>query len=224
MGKRTERTCAYCAESIKFDRNNIKGIVRYKDGKYYHTDCFIDKAQKGIYKNNSRSDSWRKALEDLKYYEELAKEKIVGAKKDTDQLDAWLKEHYKLVTTPSSRFWSEIREIGNGFYRRKRCVPVDIQTLTEAWEWAQPNLDKIAAKKEDLSQGIYGEKRLFYDLAVLVGKMPYFFASKKKQKRAASDMVNNTALDEIDMSKIATSNKVNTRKDISDITDDLFVE
>ena len=221
MAKIVKRKCAKCKAEMKIDTSNINDVIWYNNA-YYHKDCFIAEAQKKIEKKTRSYRQWENALNNIEEYERIAREKI-GYGRPTDKLNDWLLEHYDIITTPSDRFWSIILDLGNGFYRNKRCRPVKVELLTEAWMWAQVNLDKIAMNNKQLGKDMEGEARLHYDLAIILKKLPLFVKSKEKQEAAKAEMANSTTFDNIDMSRIG-QNKQITRRDVSDISDDLFVE
>lgn len=226
MAKIIERKCATCKGIIKIDRNNIKDVAIYNKG-YYHTQCLIDYATEALQKPRSRKEKWTQVLENIDEYEKHAQE-VIGRGRPTDKLNDWLLEHYDIVATPSDRFWSTVRELGNGFYRNKRCRPVDVNSLTEAWKWAQHNLDKIDVQNRSMNKKIEGEDRINYDLAIIVRKYPVFLKWKDKQKAAAAAAaVQETQKVKINYSNLEKQNLESQKDpnyidDISDFLDELF--
>lgn len=222
MSKFKERKCHKCGKTMKIKVGNVQEVVCYKD-KYYHKDCFIEHATKQSQRSGIRSEQWKDALQNIENYERIAAEKI-NERKPTDILNDWILDNYDLAVTPSPRFWSTVEALGRGSYRNKRCKPVSIELLTEAWQWAQPNLNKIAVSNCAKGNEMEGESRLYYDLAIILSKMPVFIRYKEKQKAAKEEMLGNANFEDIDMSRIGCNNQTKSRKDISDVADDLFVE
>lgn len=222
MAKRiVERKCHQCKGAIVVDLNDVKNIIQYKKV-YYHKDCFIERANEYINKSNRFSKSWQDALDNIDNHERQTIEKLSYGK-PTDKLNDWLLDNYDIVTTPSNRFWSTIKELGNGMYRNKRCKPISVELLTEVWQSEQPYLDKTYAYNKTIGKHMEGEARLYYDLAIIIKKIPSFIKDKKKQEAVRAEIINNVSFDEIDMSRIGQGRQI-TRRDISDIADDLFVE
>ena len=225
MAKIIERKCATCKEIIKIDRNNIKDVVIYNKG-YHHKQCLIDHATQSLQKPRSNKTKWTQVLENIDEYEKHAQE-VIGRGRPTDKLNDWLLEHYDITTTPSDRFWSIVRELGNGVYRNKRCKAIDVDSLTEAWKWAQHNLDKIAVRNKSMNNAMDGEARIHYDLAIILKKYPLFLKWKDKQKAAAAaaaQEVQHTKIDYSNLEKQALASKKddNSLDDISDLLDELF--
>lgn len=222
MSKFKERKCHKCGKTMKIKVGNVQEVVCYKD-KYYHKACFIEHAIKQSQRSGVRSDQWKYALQNIESYERIAAEKI-NERKPTDVLNDWILDNYDLAVTPSPRFWSTVESLGRGSYRNKRCKPVSVELLTEAWQWAQPNLNKIAVSNYTKGNKMEGESRLYYDLAIILSKLSIFLRQKESTKAAKKEMINNANFEDIDMSRIGGNNQIKSRKDISDIADDLFVE
>jgi hypothetical protein len=110
-------------------------------------------------------------------------------------------------------------------YKGKRCKPVEAKTLCGCWQWGQRKLNEIGQYNMSHNKGPTDDSaRLMYDLAILVGKVPQFLAYQERQKAAEMEMKAVSSLnDDVDMSKIGQAKQVK-RKDISNISDDIFVE
>ena len=225
MAKIVKRKCATCKEIIKIDCNSIKDVVIYNKG-YHHKQCLIDYATQSLQKPKCSKAKWTQVLESIDEYEKHAQE-VIGRGRSTDKLNDWLLEHYNLAVTPSDRFWSIVRELGNGFYKNKRCRAIDVDSLTEAWRWAQHNLDKIAVRNKSMNNAMEGETRIHYDLAIVLNKYPLFLKWKDKQKAAAAAMVQESQRPKINynnLEKQILESKKDTDNldDISDLLDELF--
>ena len=226
MARMIERKCATCKGIIKIDRKNIKDVVIYNKG-YHHKQCLIDYATASLQKPRCSKAKWTQVLENIDKYETDAKE-VIGHGRPTDKLNDWLLDNYDITTTPSDRFWSVVRELGNGLYRNKRCKPISVDMLTEAWKWAQHNLDKIAVQNKSKNNHMEGEARIHYDLAIIVKKYPLFLKWKDRQKAAAAAAaVQETQRTKINYSNLEKQNleskkDTNSIDDISDLLDELF--
>ena len=226
MAKIIERKCAACKGIIKINRNDIQDVAIY-DGGFYHKQCLIDRATTSLQKPRCSKAKWTDVLENIDEYEKRAQENL-GHGRPTDKLNDWLLDHYDITATPSQRFWSAIRELGNGLYRNKRCKPISVDMLTEAWKWAQHNLDKIAVQNKSKNNHIEGEARIHYDLAIIVKKYPIFLKWRDRQKAvAAVAAVQETQKAKINYSNLEKQNLESQKDpnyidDISDFLDELF--
>lgn len=215
------RECYKCKNEIAINIDNIKGIIYYKNY-YYHKDCFIEQATKLSEKNIKTRDEWKYALEHVDALEKEASRRLWHFFW-RNQINDWVIDHYNISFVPK-KFFTAIEDLDDGKYRGKRCKPISMQTLYEAWKWGQNNLDKINANNKKNNKGPASDnERLMYDLAIIINKVPNYLSHKSKNQEAKADMASGAIYDEIDMSRIGQSKQIN-RKDISDISNDIFVE
>lgn len=218
----TKRKCKKCKGTIEIDKSNITGVVYY-DNFYYHEQCFCDLCTQKIEKKRGGWTKWQAALDNLWQIKADTKQRIQQSRVKTDPLNDYLLEHYDVTAVPKN-FWTAVADLDNGIYRSKRCKPVDIDTLLEAWKWGQGKLDEINMYNKSHKKGpIDDNTRLTYDLAILVNKMPRFIEYKKKHQAATEELAEVSSVNDIDMSRVG-QNKYEARRDMSDISDDLFVE
>lgn len=215
------RKCAKCKGEIEIQRDNISNVLQYQ-GKYYHSKCFeITAAQKAASKRGNH-EQWKEALDNIWELEADTKKSLerFWAK---DDLNVWLLDNYDISVVPT-RFWQVVADLEAGKYKGKRCKPVGIEMLLGMWKWGQRKLNEINQYNKSHNKGPTDDNaRLMYDLAILVGKLPQFLAYKEKKKENKMDMARSTDSDDIDMSRIGQG-KQSQRRDISDISDDIFVE
>lgn len=215
------RKCGGCSDTIEINRNNITDILYYKN-KYYHSKCFCDIAEKRSKTKRSTATEWQAALDNLWELEADTK-KMLESAWVKDDLNEHLLSNYDIAAVPT-RFWQIVADLGNGTYKGKRCKPVSMETLLGAWKWGQKKLDGIERNNKIKRTGPQSdESRIAYDLAVLVQKIPVFLRWKEKQKAAKQEMARITQDNDIDMSRIGQA-KQTSRRDMSDISDDIFVE
>lgn len=218
----TKRKCAKCKGTITIDKANVADVIYYNK-LYYHEQCFCDLCTQRIEKKKSGWRSWQEALDDIEQLKKETKQKVLQSRVKTDPLNDYLLEHYEVAAVPSN-FWTMVADLGNGVYRSKRCKPIDIDTLLEVWKWGQGKLDEINVYNKSHKKGPANDNaRLTYDLAILINKMPRFIEYKKKHQAATEELTKVSVIDDIDMSRIG-QNKYEARRDMSDISDDLFVE
>ena len=216
----TKRKCGQCGKQITIDRQNLNGIVLFKN-KYYHENCFVDLVQ-GKLTSGRNLSKWQQILDDTSSFKEEAK-KSLEFTLARDELNEHLLKNYDITVVPK-RFWTAVSDLGNGEYRGQRCKPVEIDTLVGCWKWGQVKLNQIATNNKAKHTGPSNdEQRLFYDFAILVSKVPSYLSYKEKVKVLEDEMKRYAYDNEVDMKKIAQAKQEN-KKDISDIFDDLYIE
>lgn len=223
MPKTTKRKCKKCGKEIIIKRDDINGVIYYGNY-YYHTDCLVDCANEKLQNKRSVTKKWQSVLDDIPQLELTTKEmlrKQMFMIRDTDNLNNYLLEKYNL-TTIDTRFWQIVRELGNGFYRQKRCKKVDVDTLYEAWKWGQHKLDEINRFNKTNNRGpSSNEARLMYDLSIIVKKIPNYLEHKAKLEAAAAEEKSKVR-DSINYNNIERKAEVNGMDDISNMLDEFF--
>lgn len=176
MPRTDTRKCTKCKKTIEFDLDNISGIVRYNNF-FYHSDCFVEYCQGRA--AESSSPVWQRYIDDMSKFENAAKEKI-NYKKNKDDFNCYLLNHYDVAAVPD-RFWTVIAELENGKYKNKKCNPVPIKTLFDAWKWGQVKLDGVNRRNKASNNGPKNDvERIPYDLAILVKHIPDYIKYKAK--------------------------------------------
>lgn len=216
------RKCAKCKGVIEIDVDDIDNII-YFNKLYYHEDCFVAMAQQKAASKRGKPQMWQDALDDIWSLESETK-RMLESYAAKDELNEWLLDNYDIIEVPK-RLFQIISELEVGNYKGKRCKPVKASILCGCWKWGQRKLNEINQYNKSHNKGPTDDNaRLMYDLTILVGKIPNYLAYKEKQKAAENEMATTVALnDDIDMSKIGQGKQVK-RTDISDISDDIFVE
>lgn len=162
---RETRKCGTCGKDIIVNRQNLDNIAFYQ-GYHHHVGCLVNKAEEGI-KSGKRVANWERLLNKIPELQAESKRKL-GHSVVQDEFNDYLLEHYD-VTAVSNRFWNIANDLANGNYKRKKCNPVDLDTLFQTWKWGQKHLDKIAANNKAKHKGPSNdEQRLNYDLAIVV--------------------------------------------------------
>lgn len=222
MGDIIERKCKQCKETIVIDVDNIQGVALYNKS-YYHTDCLRSNAEQKVTAKRGKWQAWATALEQIEKYEQEAYNSI-RAFAVRNELNKYILDHYDVVTVPS-RFWQVIADLENGKYRQKVCRPVSTEDVLGAWKWGQQRLDKLNVKNKMNNSGPAGdEERVMYDLAIIVSKMGKYWAYKKQKTATDAELIHEAStVCDIDMSRIGQAQQ-ETKRDISSISDDLFIE
>lgn len=222
-----ERKCNACKNAIQIKRNNVQGVVYYKKF-YYHTTCFCEFAENKAKLKTGKPAEWQDALEHIDEFEKHASELLsinnVKPKRETDDLNDYLLEHYNVSAISNSNFWRTVMELQKGIYKGKRCKKVPINILLEAWKWGQKKLNEVDKRNKMNHKGPENDlQRISYDLAILVNKIPDYLAYKAKQEAAEAERkIKCKETINIDYSKIKTVNNTSGLDDISDLLDDII--
>lgn len=172
------RKCDACKGAIEINTNDIKDVLSFKNV-YYHKVCFCELANKKIQSKRGKPADWQYGLDNLLELENEAKERLEYPVVK-DNFNYYLISHYNVVAVPD-RLWTVVGDLGKGVYKRKKCNPVKLKTLFEAWKWGQHKLDKIHKHNKMLNRGPKTDgERILYDLAILVRKIPNYLAYQAK--------------------------------------------
>lgn len=220
-----QRKCKACKGTIDINRNNVQGVVYYKDN-YYHTSCFCEHAEKKSVLKNGKLTEWANALSQIKELENDAKEVLrvdkpkPKLKRETDDLNDYLLSQYNVSAVSSRNFWRMVQELKNGTYRGRRCKKVSLETLLEAWKWYQQKLNEKDKCNKMHNKGPKNDDgRIPYDFAIIVTKIPEYLAYKAKQDAYSAELT--TKIERItaaDMQRAVV--KCEGLDDISDLLDD----
>lgn len=223
MSEIITRKCRHCGGQVILERDNIHGATYYKGG-YFHSDCFQEYAQEKLAAAKRSPSIWATILSDISPYETEAV-KMTNMHFKKNDFTSYLLQNYNITAVPES-FWRTIGLLAKGEYKKKQCLPVDMITLFEAWQWWQRNLNRIAVnnKKNNKKQFNNGEDRLKYDLAIIIRKIPNYLSYKAKQEAQIAEMEMQKAQPKINYNNIPQKQEKTENKfdDISDLLDDIF--
>lgn len=207
-----ERKCAHCKDIISIEQNNIIDVLQFQ-GKYYHSQCFEEMASQKANSKRGKPEMWREALDDIWELEANTK-KLLEMNFAKDELNEWLLNHYNITAVPST-FWQRIADLERGIYKRKKCKPVSIVTLSGAWKWGQRKLDEIARNNKVNHSGPKSDdERLVYDFAILIGKISNYLAYKAKQDAMKQETKTTVYVNYDNIQR-----KENTQEGLDDISD-----
>lgn len=174
------KSCAECGESIELDINTVDGVIKY-DKKFYHTWCFCSLCNTKLASKRCKKEKWEQALQDIN---EIESNTITSLRESIyrDKLNLHLLSNYNIVEVPK-RFMMMINELSVGKHRGRMCKPVQIELLFNVWSWGQSNLDKINHNNKKNNKGPTNDSdRLFYDLAILLKKIPDYIKQVEEEK------------------------------------------
>lgn len=214
-----QRKCAKCKKEIEIDRDNICEVVLFNK-LYYHEACFKELAHQKI-SNRRSSPMWKEALDDeLKQIKKDAIN-VLNYCIGRDDLCEHILSSYN-VCAISSYIQMTIDSVVKGNYKGK-SKPIAYRDLAQCWIDGQNTLNNIFIKNKQLGKDMTGDQRIIYDLAIVVNRFPKWKSAKVNAEKEKQEFINSVSFDDIDMSKIGQGKQVK-RIDISDISDDIFVE
>lgn len=220
MSETLKRKCACCGEDIYISKGSIQ-IISWKN-KNYHPDCFVNMCEGRVLKADRHSPSYQEALDSIETLKKESKKKFVSVFA-RDDLNEHLLSHYD-VSRVSDRFWTVTSEIANGEFKKKKCRPIGVYTLFEAWKWYQNELDKIARYNKANKKGPKNDdQRISYDLAIVLSKVPeYLKAQTKAKAEDAERTLREKENIKIDYDKIKSNKQSSGLDNINDLLDDLI--
>lgn len=172
------RKCQACPQPIEIDMSNINNVVFYKTG-YYHKTCFCELAKQKANSKRGKPADWQYALDNVSGLELVAINRLQYPF-IKDSFNEYLLQNYNVVAVPD-RLWETVGTLEKGMYKNKKCKPISIKILFEAWQWGQHKLNKINNNNRMNHKGpTNDEERILYDLAILVRKIPNYLAHKAK--------------------------------------------
>lgn len=215
------RKCKACPQPIEIDLNNIGNIVFYKTS-YYHKTCFCDLAKRRAESKKGKYAEWQYALDNVSELETDAKDRLeYPAVKDN--FNEYLLKNYNVMAVPD-RLWEVAAALEKGIYKRKKCKPISIKILHEAWQWGQHKLNKINIQNKMSHKGpTSDEERILYDLAILVNKIPNYLSHKSKLEALQAEVKNESQISRINYDNLPNA-KVESNgyfDDISSLLDEM---
>ena len=213
------RKCKACSQPIEIDMDNINNVVFYKT-LYYHKTCFCNLAKNKVESKKGKYEDWQYALDHLSEFEIAAKDRLEYPI-IKDNFNEYLLKNYNVVAVPD-RLWEVAATLEKGIYKRKKCKPISIKILHEAWVWGQHKLNKINSQNKMNHKGpTNDEERILYDFAVLVAKIPNYLAHKSKIEAMQAEAKKETAINRINYNNMKrTETKQEGLDDISALLDE----
>ena len=219
MGEVLTRKCACCKGVIEIDVDYVHDVV-YFDKLYYHKSCFEELAAKRM-ANKRSSPKWQAAMSDNLRQVQKDADYEINYCYGRDMLYNHILANYDVYSV-SSYANMTFRNIVEGNYKGK-SRPIPYREFAECWIDNQTELDRICSNNLRLGKRMAGDQRINYDTAVVVRMYPEWRQHKIKAEREQKEFINSVVFDEIDMSRIGHKQHTQ-RRDMSDISDDLFVE
>jgi len=172
--KEIMRKCSICdntgEKSISVEKDDYVQVSG-KQTKYYHTDCYKIK----LGKNNLTKEQIEKEIEYIKNI--MSNNKMSSVIKD--EFYYKIMDIYNITTVPNS-YILRVNQVVSGEYKQMRN-PIQYSEMLEMLSNPKflAKLKRIAIEKQ-----IEENKRLFWDLAIIVSEYDSFKKSKLKQQQS----------------------------------------
>ena len=218
------RKCCVCGEKIEIGYNNIKDAVYY-DNKYYHSSCFTQSCiKKSQSKRHDVSEKWNSVLKTLNSINTKSYIRIKDIL-DKDSVYDFIRTNYHIKIIPSS-VWEKLDKIYSGTWKgMKSGIPAS--HLLDMWNRKMVMLNRIYANNVKLNHTMSTDKRICYDLSVLINKYDSYLAYLEKQRILEVESKENKTENIVEESRVYLSKvKDNTKNndEFLDLVDEIFGE
>lgn len=216
-----QRKCGCCKENIYIRNDNIDDAIYY-DKKTYHSSCFINICNKrSNMKNKNISQKWIGVLNDLDCVKQKSNEHLSLAVMKESIFD-FIKDAYDVTIIPTT-VWQKLSDIYNGTFKgMTHGIPPE--HLLDMWKRKIDMLNGIADRNVTKGIVINSDKRISYDLSILVNKYDSYLKWLEKQKiiEAEKEIENNENIVGKSVGYVAQKVGDNNSDDISGLVDDIF--
>lgn len=220
-----KRKCGCCGENFYISKDNIDDAIYY-DMKTYHSRCFISMCHKrSEMKRVDISQKWTWVLNHLDSikrdsYEHL---KLAITK---EEIFEFIKDAYDITIIPST-VWQKLGNIYSGTFKgMSNDIPPE--HLLDMWQRKIDMLNGIASRNTTKGKTMSADRRINYDLTVLVNKYDSYLKWLEKQKiieaenKQKIELKNTEICASIINTKASEGNSKQKNDDMSDLVDDIF--
>lgn len=216
-----QRKCGCCKENIYIKNDNIDDAIYY-DKKTYHSSCFINICNKrSKMKNKNISQKWIGVLNDLDCIKQKSHEHL-GLAVMKESIFDFIKDAYDVTIIPTT-VWQKLSDIYNGTFKGM-TYGIPPEHLLDMWKRKIDMLNGIADR--NITKGIVmnSDKRISYDLSILVNKYDSYLKWLEKQKiiEAEKEIENNENIVGKSIGYTAQMTDKSNSDDISELVDDIF--
>lgn len=171
MEIKTTRKCKVCKNIITLENDKF---VLYKEA-YYHNDCFIENVNEKRNKKLTQDE----ILVMMDVLQEKNKDKIKDVI-DKNHLFEYVTRKYELIYKPKY-IYIKFEQVFNGSYKNL-SEPVSPEDLLDMWQRKEGYLDKTNQWKLSVGEKLEGLNRLWYDLSIVLNKLPSYRKWQDEQK------------------------------------------
>lgn len=215
------RKCGCCEEYFYISHNDIDDAIYY-DKKTYHSSCFINMCNKrSQMKREDVSQKWTWVLNHL---DQIKKEsyKHLSLAITKENVFEFIKDSYDVTIVPTT-VWQKLSDIYNGTFK-SMSVGIPPEHLLDMWKRKIDMLNGIADRNKTKGFVMSSDKRINYDLSILVNKYDSYLRWLEKQRIIEAEKEIEKSENIVGKSIGYTSNKPekNDPDDISALVDDIF--
>lgn len=215
------RKCGCCEEYFYISHNDIDDAIYY-DKKTYHSSCFINMCNKrSQMKREDVSQKWTWVLNHL---DQIRKEsyKHLSLAITKENVFEFIKDSYDVTIVPTT-VWQKLSDIYNGTFKGM-SVGIPPEHLLDMWKRKIDMLNGIADRNKTKGLVMSSDKRINYDLSILVNKYDSYLRWLEKQRIIEAEKEIEKSENIVGKSIGYTSNKPekNNSDDISALVDDIF--
>lgn len=217
-----KRKCGCCKEYFYISNNDIDNAIYY-DKQTYHSSCFINICNKrSKMKREDISQKWTWVLNHL---DQIRKESYqhLSLSITKENVFEFIKDAYDVTIVPTT-VWQKLSEIYSGTFKGM-SVGIPPEHLLDMWKRKIDMLNGIADRNKTKGVVMSSDKRINYDLSILVNKYDSYLRWLEKQKIIASEKEIEKSDNIVGKSiGYTASNKSekNDSDDISALVDDIF--
>lgn len=215
------RKCGCCEEYFYISHNDIDDAIYY-DKKTYHSSCFINMCNKrSQMKREDVSQKWAWILNHL---DQIRKESYqhLSLAITKENVFEFIKDSYDVTIVPTT-VWQKLSDIYNGTFKGM-SVGIPPEHLLDMWKRKIDMLNGIADRNKTKGLVMSSDKRINYDLSILVNKYDSYLRWLEKQRIIEAEKEIEKSENIVGKSIGYTSNKPekNNSDDISALVDDIF--
>ena len=215
------RKCGCCEKYFYISHNDIDDAIYY-DKKTYHSSCFINMCNKrSQMKREDVSQKWTWVLNHL---DQIRKESYqhLSLAITKENVFEFIKDSYDVTIVPTT-VWQKLSDIYNGTFKGM-SVGIPPEHLLDMWKRKIDMLNGIADRNKTKGLVMSSDKRINYDLSILVNKYDSYLRWLEKQRIIEAEKEIEKSENIVGKSIGYTSNKPekNDSDDISALVDDIF--
>ncbi len=219
------RKCGCCGEDFYISNENIDDAIYY-DKKTYHSRCFINICNKrSKMKREDVSQKWSWVLNNLEQIrEESFKHLSLSITKEC--VFEFIKDAYDVTIIPTT-VWQKLSDIYCGTFKGM-TTGIPPEHLLDMWKRKIDMLNTIADKNKTKGIQMSADKRISYDLSILVNKYDSYLRWLEKQKIIEAENKRKIELKRTEIgasiinTKASEGNSKRKNDDMSDLVDDIF--
>lgn len=216
-----KRKCGCCGKDFYISNENIEDAIYY-DKKTYHSSCFINICNKrSKMKREDISQKWKWVLNNLDSIKEDSFQHFSIAITKECIFD-FIKDAYDVTIIPTT-VWQKLGNIYNGTFKGM-SFGIPPEHLLDMWKRKIDMLNGIASRNSTKGMTMSVDKRINYDLSILVNKYDSYLKWLEKQKilEAEKEIEKNENIVSKSVGYITQKPNRNNSDDISGLVDDIF--